>query len=598
MSTASTDNFFKNTVLGHPAGLFVLFFTEMWERFSYYGMRVLLVLFLTSSMTGFNPGWHWDRKAALALFGTYASLVYITPIIGGWLADNKLGYKMAVVYGAIIMTLGHLFMAFETEFFLYLGLLGLILGNGLFKPNMTSIISHMYKHHPEKKDGAFTLFYMGVNAGAFLGILLCGTVGEKYSWSYGFGLAGIFMFLGMLQFYFAQPLFEGIGDKPSQEEKSEEDIQAVLEEGETGLNYFTSLDKILMYVSGILGVLYLINDPLYEITKMKGMNPISLFPFELNIPYVGVLSGQNIAILIGLISFLYLLVTRIARYSHVVRDRMIAVAIFAFFTVFFWASFEQAGGSMNIFAKDYTNRMLEGGAAMTFKIVNTLIYIIPLAIISWVLIKLVVNSYARIPVSNIILASSFIIIWGIVLYLLYQEFIADKAEIPASWFNILNSLFIIAFAPFFTKWWESKYNPSAAVKYGLGLILLGLGFGVLAFGSKDIPQGAMTAAVSIIFLVFAYLFHTLGELCLSPVGLSYVSKLVPGRMIAMMFGVWYIAVAIGNKLAGKMGGMIDEITKEYSMSTFFLIFTFIPVGVGLLAMAISPLLKKLMHGVR
>ncbi len=595
MTTTTSDDFFKSKVLGHPAGLFVLFFTEMWERFSYYGMRVLLVLFLTSAATGFNPGWAWDRKAALALFGSYASLVYITPIIGGWLADNKIGYKMAVVYGAVVMTLGHLFMAFETELFLYLGLLCLIIGNGLFKPNMTSIISHMYKNHPEKKDGAFTLFYMGVNAGAFLGILLCGTLGEKYGWSYGFGLAGIFMFLGMLQFYFAQPLFGHIGDKPKKEfAEGEVKNSEVLEEGESKLNHFTFLDKILMYISGILGVLYVINDPLYEISKMKGAeNPINLFPFEIN----GI-TGQNIAILIALGAFLLLIIMRISRYSKVVRDRMIAVAIFAFFTVFFWASFEQAAGSMNIFAKDYTNRLLTGGSALSFKIINTLIYIIPLAIITWVLIKLIAASYKRIKVSNTILASSFIIIWGIVLWLLYKEFLQDKTEIPASWFNILNSLYIIAFAPFFTKWWESKYNPSAAVKYGLGLILLGLGFGVLAFGSKDIPQGAMTAAVSIIWLVIAYFLHTLGELCLSPVGLSYVSKLVPGRMIAMMFGVWYIAVAIGNKLAGKMGGMIDEITSEYSLSTFFLIFTLIPAGVGLLAMLLNPLLKKLMHGVR
>ena len=591
--TTTENDFFKNGVLGHPAGLFVLFFTEMWERFSYYGMRVLFVLFLTSAITGFNPGWAWDRKAALALYGTYTSLVYITPIIGGWLADNKIGYKMAVVYGALVMTLGHLFMAFETENFLYLGVFCLIIGNGLFKPNMTSIISHMYKNHPEKKDGAFTLYYMGVNAGAFLGILLCGTLGEKYNWSWGFGLAGIFMFLGMLQFYFAQPLFGNIGDKPNQEEKTTAQIQGTLEEGETKLNHFTIFDKILMYVSGILGVLYVINDPLYEISKMKGLTPINLFPFEIS----GV-SGQNIAIITALIAFLILLISRISRYAKVVRDRMIAVALFAFFTVFFWASFEQAGGSMNIFAKDYTSRILAGNYAILFKIVNTLIYIIPLVIISWVLLKLYKASHKIIPLSNNILASSFIIIWGIVLWLLYKEFISDKTEIPASWFNILNSLYIITFAPLFTKWWESKYNPSAAVKYGLGLVLLGLGFGVLAYGSASIPQGAMTASVSIMFLVFAYLFHTLGELCLSPVGLSYVSKLVPGRMIAMMFGVWYIAIAIGNKLAGKMGGMIDEITKEYSMSTFFLIFTLIPIGVGLLAMLLNPIFKKLMHGVR
>jgi len=593
MST-STDKFFESPVLGHPAGLFVLFFTEMWERFSYYGMRVLLVLFLTSSITGMNPGWGWERKGALALYGTYTSLVYITPIIGGWLADNKIGYRMAVVYGAIVMTLGHLFMAFETENFLYLGIGALIIGNGLFKPNMTSMISHMYKNHPEKKDGAFTLYYMGVNAGAFLGILLCGTLGEKYHWSWGFGLAGVFMFLGMLQFYFSQPVFGNIGDKPKEAVAGKTKTTEVLEEGETGLNHFTSLDKFLMYFSGLLGVLYVINDPLYEISKMKGAaHPINLFPFEI----AGV-SGQNIAILAALFAFIILLFTRVSRYSKVVRDRMIAVGIFAFFTVFFWASFEQAGGSMNIFAKDYTNRIIVGNSAIIFKIVNTLIYIIPLAIISWVLVKLYKNSHKLIPLSNNILAASFAIIWGIVLWLLYKEFQVDKAEIPATWFNILNSLFIIAFAPLFTKWWESKYNPSAAVKYGLGLILLGVGFGFLAFGAKSIPQGAMTAAVSIVWLVFAYLFHTLGELCLSPVGLSYVSKLVPGRMIAMMFGVWYIAIAIGNKLAGKMGGMIDEITAEYSMATFFLMFTLIPIGVGLLAMALNPLFKKLMHGVR
>ncbi len=598
MDTTNED-FFKNGVLGHPAGLFVLFFTEMWERFSYYGMRVLLVLFLTSAATGFNPGWAWDRKAALALFGTYASLVYITPILGGWLADNKIGYKMAVVYGAVVMTLGHLFMAFETEMFLYLGLLFLILGNGLFKPNMTSIISHMYKDHPEKKDGAFTLFYMGVNAGAFLGILLCGTLGEKYGWSYGFGLAGIFMFLGMLQFYFAQPLFGNIGDKPKEAKAGETKSTEILEEGETRLNHFTIVDKILMVVSAVFGILYLINDPLYEITAMKGYDkPINLFPFNVPLPNGSEVTGQNFIIIIALISFLTLIVSRISRYAPVVRDRMIAVAIFALFTVFFWASFEQAAGSMNIFAKDYTDRMLEGSAAFGFKIINTLIYIIPLAIISWVLIKLIIVSFEKIPVSNVILASSFVIIWGIVIYLLYREFLDDKTEIPASWFNILNSLYIIAFAPLFTKWWESKYNPSAAVKYGLGLILLGVGFGVLALGSTTIPQGAMTATVSLMWLVFAYLFHTLGELCLSPVGLSYVSKLVPGRMIAMMFGVWYIAVAIGNKLAGKMGGMIDDITKEYSMTTFFLIFTLIPIGLGGLAMLLNPVLKKLMHGVR
>lgn len=213
ITKSTEDTFFKNPVLGHPAGLFVLFFTEMWERFSYYGMRAILVLFLTSSIA--KGGWAWDIKEAMALYGTYTMFVYVTPIFGGFFADNYLGYRWAVVLGAFLMTLGHAAMAFETPFFLYLGIILLTLGNGFFKPNMTSIISFAYEKHPEKKDAAFSLFYMGVNAGAFLGIMLCGYIGEKVSWSLGFGLAGVFMLLGMLQFYFTQNIFGSIGLKPT-----------------------------------------------------------------------------------------------------------------------------------------------------------------------------------------------------------------------------------------------------------------------------------------------------------------------------------------------------------------------------------------------
>lgn len=210
----NTD-FFKSNVLGHPSGLFVLFFTEMWERFSYYGMRALLVLFLTSSL--FNEGWAWPREHALSLYGTYTSMVYLSPIIGGYIADRYMGYRNAVVLGAFLMTLGHAAMAFDTQMTLYTGLLLLILGNGFFKPNITSIISQLYEGHEDKKDGAYTIFYMGINAGAFLGILLCGYVGEQIGWHWGFGLAGVFMLFGMLQFYFAQGIFGQVGGKPSKE---------------------------------------------------------------------------------------------------------------------------------------------------------------------------------------------------------------------------------------------------------------------------------------------------------------------------------------------------------------------------------------------
>ncbi|PHS68484.1 MAG: MFS transporter [Flavobacterium sp.] len=505
-------------LMGHPSGLFILFFTEMWERFSYYGMRALLVLFLTSAIM--DGGWAWSREEALGLYGTYTMLVYFTPIIGGILADRLLGYRNAVAIGALLMTLGHASMAFDTPWSLYVGIGLLIAGNGFFKPNITSIINGVYKNAQEKKDGAFTIFYMGVNAGAFLGIMLCGYIGETYGWHFGFGLAGIFMFLGMLQFWFAQGIFGDVGKKPSEVEVSSDS------------------DK-----DGAI----------------KSYDDVP---------------------------------------ANVQRDRYIVVGILAFFTVFFWAAFEQAGGSMTIFAKDYTNRVLEGSAANIFRISNTLLTIVPLAIITYVLFQLFKITFKKYALSNTFLGISFAIIWFIVITMLINQFSQAKTEIPASWFGILNSFFIIAFAPLFSKIWESKYNPPATVKFGVGLILLGLGFGILAYGSASIPQGAQTASVSVIWLILAYLLHTLGELSLSPVGLSYVSKLVPATKIAMMFGLWYIAVGMGNKLAGSMGGMIDKITTEYSMSTFFLIFTFVPVIAGLVIMSLTPIVKKLMHGVK
>ena len=515
----------RKLLLGHPSGLFILFFTEMWERFSYYGMRALLVLFLTSSLM--DGGWAWSREEALGLYGTYTMLVYFTPIIGGFLADKFLGYRWAVALGALVMTLGHASMALDTPWSLYAGIGLLVAGNGLFKPNITSIINGVYVNAQEKKDGAFTIFYMGVNAGAFLGIMLCGYVGETQGWHWGFGLAGIFMFFGMLQFWFAQGIFGRIGLGPKKE--AEFDISDAIEN--KGVDTEDPIDAV-------------------EVTP------------------------------------------------SVQRDRYIVVGILAIFTIFFWACFEQAGGSMTIFAKDYTNRVLEGTAANVFRIANTLLTIVPLIIITYVLFKLFKITFRKYFASNLFLGLSFAIIWAIVIWMLAQQFGETKTEIPASWFGILNSFFIIAFAPLISKIWESKLNPSAPVKFGLGLILLGLGFGVLAYGSAGIPQGAQTASVGIIWLILAYLLHTLGELTLSPVGLSYVSKLVPAKVIGMMFGLWYIAVGLGNKAAGAIGGQIDQIVESHSMSYFFMIFTLIPIGAGLLLMALTPVLKKLMHGVK
>ncbi len=698
------EEFFKSKVLGHPAGLFVLFFTEMWERFSFYGMRVLLINFLTMAAVGYNPGWEWTTENAGALFGTYAMLLYITPIIGGVIADKLTGYRWAVVIGAVIMTLGHAAMAVETEFWLYVGLALLVIGTGFFKPTMTSIISEMYKDLPKKKDGAYTIFYMGVNAGAFFGMMLCGYLAERIGWSWGFGLAGVFMLLGTLQFWLAKPLFGKIGDVPNKEEETEE-----ITEGETTTkkekknikyNPFTALDKILIVITSVIGLAYAINDPLSKIANFN------LFPFE----FQG-MEGQYVVVLFGLVLFLYLVISRINRYAAVVRNRMYAVIVFAFFTVLFFLGFEQGATSLVLFARDYIDRELIGNAAIIFNIVNALLTIVPLAIITYVLILLAKRTFGKIPGSNIVLAICFIGIWGVVIYMLNRdfnttayevEFDAQKVavidedtgepkvtkngdfvylevpisteqnidevenetfskkmvigeafsdfkegqeiniitkdenynkfgyltperledaeknaerlgrdsgvvkatvtevknhwvEITASWFSILNSFFIIAFASLFSKWWESKYNPSAPQKYGIGLILLALGFGMLAFGTFGVAEGVK---VSMIWLILAYLFHTFGELCISPVGLSYVSKLVPARMIAFMFGMWYLAIAIGNKFAAVLGGQLENIREEYSLTTFFLIFTVVPILAGLLIIAINRPIKKLMQGVK
>ncbi len=586
MST-DVESLFKDKVIGHPAGLFILFFTEMWERFSYYGMRALLVMFFTAALI--DGGWGWPREHAFAIFGTYTSLVYLSTLLGGYFADKIIGFRWAVVVGALLMTLGHASMALESPFFIYTGLTLLVFGSGFFKPNMTSIISEMYKEKPEKKDGAYTIFYMGVNAGAFLGILLCGYLGEKVGWSWGFGLAGIFMFFGLLQFWFAQNIFGDIGKKPIKIDKDDKTAESLVDENGDKLNPFTNFQLVLIFAAAALGLAWILNDP---VSKISG-GAYNLFSFSL----FG-LDGPNVIILTALLLFILLLFIRIPKYSKVTRDRMLAVIFFAFITVFFWAIFEQAPGSLTIFARDYTQRVLEGSSGFTFKIVNSLMTIIPLGIITWVLLQLFKKTFKKYALSNIILSFSFVIIWAIAIWMLSEEFKKDVAEVPASWFGVLNSLFIITLAPLFSKWWESKYNPNANMKYAIGMILLGLGMAWVAIGAASIPAGAKTASVSMIWLILVYLFHTMGELCVSPVALSYVSKLVPGRMIAMMFGIWYLAVAIGMKMAGIFGETSEAIAQEKGLSHFFWLLTGIAIGLGVLSAVLYPVIKKLMHGVR
>jgi proton-dependent oligopeptide transporter, POT family len=733
----STDQFFKSTVLGHPSGLFVLFFTEMWERFSFYGMRALLVLFFTASIL--DQGWGWQKEHAMAIFGSYVGLLYLSTMLGGYFADKIIGYRYAVVVGALLMTLGHGAMAIETTFSIYTGLVLLVFGNGFFKPNMTSIVSEMYKDRPDKKDGAYTIFYMGVNSGAFFGIMLCGYLGEKVGWSWGFGVAGIFMFFGLVQFWLSQKIFGDIGLKPVK--KSEEDIAlSTLEENGGKLNPFSTFELILIGLSTILGISWILNAPMAKATE----GAYNLFNFEIK-----GFDGNNVIILTALFIFIVLLFIRIPKYIPVVRDRMLAIIFFAFITMFFWSIFEQTPGSLNLFARDYTQRILEGSAGTIFKVVDALITIVPLAIITWVLILLYQQTFKKFALANIVLAFSFIIIWGIALWKVNNDYnsssyvveyvnnnglketakivtsdiynnddkisiidnetiaifnIKDDAnkdktikdnvlygndnqkiseifsgkinrifeeekigagiliskaeilfknsnaeskskviklskedlekykvgtevaitiehkigydnkksnkhqatvkakesavEIPATWFQILNSLFIITLAPLFSKWWESKYNPNASGKYAIGMLMLAIGSAFIAIGAMDIAVGAKSASVSIIWLILLYLFFTMAELCVSPVALSYVSKLVPARMIGVMFGIWYLAVAIGMKMAGMFGEISESIAEEKGISTFFWYLTGISLALSVLAYLTTPIFKKLMHGVK
>ena len=680
---------FDTQVLGHPAGLFVLFFTEMWERFSFYGMRVLLINFLTMTLIGYNPGWSWSTENATALFGTYAMLVYLTPILGGIIADKITGYRWAVIIGAVIITLGHVSMAFETEFSLYFGLGLLVIGTGFFKPNMVSFVSEMYKYLPEKKDAAYTIFYMGVNSGSFFGMMLCGYLAERIGWSWGFGLAGVFMLLGTIQFWLSQPLFGDIGKrKQKTEDANQEATDSREKTDEEKPNPFTIVDKLLIAISAIIGIGYALNDPLSKVWN------IDLFAWA----SMGQLKGQYVMVIIGLTTFLYVIGSRVMRYTTIVRDRMLTVVIFAFFVMIFWLSFEQGASSLVIFARDHIQRELQGDSAMLYNIFNALLTLIPLLLISGVLFLLIKKTYKKIFPAVIVLLVCFSLVWGIALWMLNRDFkttaysVAYKAyeridkegkktylpiteenresqpdlkiveqttiigltdihlkvgqeikllsknnkntsfgyvdaekeqwakqrgaelnmdnglivaqvkeerdnwvEATVSWFSILNAFFIISLASLFSRWWSSKYNPPAAVKYGIGLLMLSIGFGLLALGSHGITSDVK---VSMLWLIFAYMFHTMGELCLSPVGLSYVSKLVPSRMIAFMFGVWYLAVAIGHKSAAVAGGQIKNITEQYSLSTFFLIFTILPAIAGVIIIFINPFVKKLMHGVK
>ncbi|PCH76212.1 MAG: MFS transporter [Flavobacteriaceae bacterium] len=594
MST-SKNEFFDTNVFGHPAGLFVLFFTEMWERFSYYGMRALLILFLVSKID--DEGWGWDRSEAMALFGWYVMLVYFVPLLGGWLADNKWGHIKTIIVGASSITLGHAAMAvadldlgMDTKFLFYIGILLIIVGTGLFKPNMSATVGKMYPANSDKKDGAYTIFYMGVNSGSFIGILLVGWIGENFSWSWGFGLAGIFMFFGLLQFYFARSIFGEAANKPQPK------IYELSEEEQKIRVPFTKKDQLFIAVGGFFAITWIV-DGLYSVVS-RGSHFLVQEVFSFNAFGTDIGVGMPaIFFILSIIIFVILGTSRIKRFTKIEGDRLKVVFIIAFFVIFFWASFEQAGTSMTIFAKDYTARTLSGNWGLIYKIIDFVLSIGPMVILTWIIYKLAQSIYKKFPLTILFTSISFVIIWALVIFRVYDKITGDSTLVDTSWFQILNPFFIITLAPLFAKLWK-KYTFSAPQKFAIGLSLLSAGFGVLAFGSLSIPNGAATAQVSMVWLLLAFLLHTMGELSISPVGLSYVSKLAPARMLAFLFGIWYVFTGLSGKLAATMAEHMDGITEATGMSGFFLIFTIIPLIAAAAILMLNGKIKKMMHGIQ
>ena len=485
--------------LGHPKGLFVCFATEMWERFSYYGMRALLILYLTKH-------WEFSDATSYLIYGAYTSLVYIMPVFGGMLADQILGSKKAVTYGAILLVFGHLGMTVEnSEQIFYLSLALIVSGVGFLKPNISTMVGALYEEGDPRRDSGFTIFYMGINIGAFTATLLCGYLGEQVGWAYGFGAAGIGMLFGLMIFLWGQKYLEGLAEPPSK--KYLEKVP-----GMKGITY-----EYWAYMSGILMV-------------------VATWFLVQNSQLVGQLLGGFGVVFIGA-----WLLYALFRCDPEERDRLIVVGILILFSLIFWALFEQAGSSLNILTDRGVDRVILG--------------------------------------------------W----------------EVPASMFQSLNAGFIFTIAPLFAMLWialaKRNMEPSTPIKFSIGIILVGLGFLALVYGMKS-SEGLQTG---VLWIILIYLLHTLGELCLSPVGLSSVTKLSPQRIVGFMMGMWFFASAAGNYVAGliakatasESSGNSSEIFDIVQKQSFMDVYTdvgLMAIGCGILLAAITPILKKLMHG--
>ncbi len=538
----------QKTFFGHPRGLATLFFTEMWERFSYYGMRGLLILFMTTTTIGENPGLGFDVSKAAAIYGLYTALVYLLTLAGGWIADNLWGQRRAVFVGGCIIAAGHFSMVVPTLPFFYLGLLLIIIGTGLLKPNVSTMVGDLYPEGGARRDAGFSIFYMGINLGAFLGPMLCGLLGESYNWHFGFSLAGIGMVMGLIQYKIQDRYLGEVGylrdTDPTTLTRRYRTFYLVLAVALATIASFgfvanligLGLNTIATWLG--YGIIELV--VIYFVYLTLGKRDVLINLVVTVAAYVLVNATTDLVVdrvvMVALgVSILLFVGTNVAHIAsskyEVTLERKRLLVIFWLFVLvaIFWSGFEQAGSSMNLFAKDLTDRNFG----------------------TW--------------------------------------------EMPASWLQSVNAIFIIIFAPIFGVLWVTlarrNANPSIPVKFGLGLLGLAGGFFVLAWGAANATPDA---PVSPAWLVVTYFLHTCGELSLSPVGLSSVTKLAPHNRVGQMMGIWFVGAALGNLIAGLVAGRLEGLAHDVLFWNVALIIG----GAGIVALLISPAVKKLMGDVK
>jgi POT family proton-dependent oligopeptide transporter len=486
----------------HPKGLRTLFFTEMWERMSYYGMRALLVLFMVDTVE--KGGLGFTDQTATAIYGLYTAAVYLVTLPGGWIADRLMGAQKTIWYGAIIIMLGHFILAIPSFNTFFIGLVFVICGTGLLKPNISAVVGELYEPGDPRRDAGFTIFYMGINLGAAIGPLICSTLGEseRFGWHYGFGAAGVGMLFGLIQFRLSSQRLGEAGKEPSLD-RTDPDQQRKIRNGWrfviAGLLLIAICLFLFLSETVLLDPQVLAEQTSYAIAALATLYFVSLFLF----------GGLTI----------------------IEKKRLVVIIILFLAATMFWAGFEQAGSSLNLFAERYTDRMI------------------------------------------------------------------GSFEIPAGWFQTLNPAFIIILAPVYSAMWVAlarrHLNPSTPIKFALGLIILGLGFAIMIGAAQLVMRGNQVLPT---WLFFTYLLHTMGELALSPVGLSATTKLAPKRYVGQMMGIWFLAASFGNILAGLLAGEFNAESLN-DMPDLYLQIVLTTAGSGLLLMLFAKPVRRLMGGI-